>query len=386
MTRVMATGTLVAVALVIGGAAEVQPAWAGQAPDVSAFVFDPSWPKPLPHNWILGNVVGVAVDTRDHIWVLHRPGTLSDFERAAALDPPRAVCCRPAPPVIEFDQEGNVVQAWGGPGAGHEWPLADRRPPAAAYLSPIPIGEHGIFVDHADHVWIGGNGGTATHILKFSRTGEFLLQIGRRGQSDGSNDTQNLRGPAGLTVDPDTNEVYVADGYGNRRVIVFDADTGDYRRHWGAYGSRPDDDATDRYVPDGPPPRQFNTVHCVRIGRDGLVYVCDRDNNRIQVFHKDGGFVTETVVAPHTLPGPGSVQDIGFSPDDDQRWVYVADGTNAKVWILRRDGLQVVGSFGRGGHFAGGFTMAHSMAVDSQGALYIGETLEGKRVQRFVPK
>ena len=281
MTRVMATGTLVAAALAIGGVAEVRSVWAGQAPDVSAFVFDPSWPKPLPNSWILGNVVGVAVDARDHIWVLHRPGTLSDFERAAALDPPRAVCCRPAPPVIEFDQEGNVVQAWGGPGTGYEWPLADPRPPAAAYLSPIPIGEHGIFVDHADHVWIGGNGGTATHVLKFSRSGEFLLQIGRRGQSDGSNDTQNLRGPAGLTVDPDTNEVYVADGYGNRRVIVFDADTGDYRRHWGAYGSRPDDDATDRYVPDGPPPRQFNTVHCVRIGRDGLVYVCDRDNNRI---------------------------------------------------------------------------------------------------------
>ena len=199
---------------------------AQEGSDAAAFQFDATWPKPLPDNWTLGNVVGVAVDARDHIWIVHRPGSLTLQERGADADPPLAECCRPAPPVIEFDQAGNVVNAWGGPGEGYRWPDS----------------EHGIFIDHLDNVWLGGSGGDDAHILKFTRDGEFLLQIGRHGEGEGSNDLANFGQPAEIDVDPETNEVYIADGYGNRRVAVFDADTGEYKRHWGAYGNRPTDE------------------------------------------------------------------------------------------------------------------------------------------------
>jgi hypothetical protein len=335
---------------------------------------------------VLGNVVGLAVDRQDHIWVLHRPATTTEFERAAAFSPPRASCCIAAPPVIEFDQTGNVVQAWGGEGEGYEWPLPDAKEPPAPYVSRTPTGEHTLFIDHKDNVWVGSNGEPGTQILKFTRTGKFLLQIGKRGQSGGSNDPKNFRGPAGIDVDPRTNEVFVADGYGNRRVIVLDADTGQYKRHWGAYGKPPDDSVRVRYVPGATAPPQFNTVHCVRLARDGLVYVCDRGNDRIQVFRRDGTFLKEAMLSPETVPPPGVVQDIGFSPDPEQRFLYIADGQNEKVWILRRETLEVVSSFGHGGHFAGGFTVAHNIAVDSKGSIYVGESVEGKRVQRFTPR
>ena len=333
----------------------------------SAFQFDATWPKPLPDNWTLGNVVGVAVDARDHIWVVHRPGSLTLQERGADETPPLAECCRPAPPVIEFNQDGDVVQAWGGPGDGYEWPEA----------------EHGIFIDHLDNVWLGGSGGTDAQVLKFTRGGEFLLQIGRQGQGEGSNDLANFGQPAEIDVDPDTNEVYIADGYGNRRVAVFDADTGDYKRHWGAYGNRPTDEPY-TYDPDAPLSQQFGRpVHCATLSSDGLVYVCDRVNDRIQVFQKDGTFVNEVIIAGRTLAF-GSAFDVDFSPDADQRFLYNIDGMNQKVWLIERASLEIVGSFGFGGHVAGGFTAAHSLTVDSAGTIYVGETLEGKRVQRFV--
>ena len=355
--------------------------------DAPTFTYDLSWPKPLPHSWVLGNVVGVAVDARDHIWIIQRPSTVTDFERAADFNPPRAACCKVAPPVIEFDQAGNVVQAWGGPGAGYEWPLPADQPASAPFMSKFPTGEHTIFIDHEDHVWLGGNGPGGSQILKFTRDGKFLLQIGHQGQSKGSGDTMNLKGPAGIDMDPTNNEVYVADGYGNRRVIVFDGETGAYKRHWGAYGKAPDDAAPNAYVPPGGNPApQFNTVHCVRLSHDGLLYVCDRANNRIQVFKKDGTFVKEAWVAKETIPPSGVTNDIAFSPDAEQRFIYIIDGENSKVWILRRETLEVVGSFGRGGHFAGDFTQAHNLATDSKGNIYVGESLEGKRVQRFVPK
>ena len=337
--------------------------------DPDGFVFDPTWPKPLPDNWTLGNVVGGAVDARDHIWVRHRPGRLTAEEAGAAASPPLAECCRPAPPVIEFNQVGDVVQAWGGPGDGYEWPQS----------------EHGIFIDHLDNVWLGGSGGADAQVLKFTRDGDFLLQIGRQGQSQGSNDLENFGQPAEIDVDPETNEVYIADGYGNRRVAVFDADTGEYRRHWGAYGNTPTDDAY-TYDPDTPPSQQFGRpVHCATLSADGLVYVCDRVNNRIQVFERDGTFLNEVMMAPRTL-GFGSAFDVDFSPDLEQRFLYNVDGMNQRVWLIERSRLEIVGSFGFGGHVAGGFTAAHSLAVDSHGSIYIGETLEGKRVQRFVSR
>ena len=332
-----------------------------------SFAFDPTWPKPLPDNWTLGNVVGVAVDSRDHIWIVHRPGSLTPQERGADADPPLAECCRPAPPVIEFNQEGDVVQAWGGPGAGYEWPQS----------------EHGIFIDHLDNVWLGGSGDQDSQVLKFTRNGRFLLQIGAQGQGQGSNDTANFGKPAELHVDPEANEVYIADGYGNRRVAVFDADSGEYKRHWGAYGNMPTDDPY-TYDPDAPLSQQFGRpVHCATLAADGRLYVCDRVNNRIQVFEKDGTYVDEVVIAPRTLAF-GAAFDVDFSPDAEQRFLYNIDGMNQKIWVLERADLSVVDSFGFGGHRAGGFTAAHSLAADSRGNLYVGETLEGKRVQRFL--
>src|SRR5579872_3900546 len=219
---------------------------AASAAQIPKFEPDPSWPKPLPNNWMLGQVSGIFADAQDHIWVTSRPRTLDTNDLYAAQNPPQADCCIPAPPILEFDQEGNVVQGWGGPGAGYEW----------------PDNEHGMFVDYKGNVWVGGNADKKdTNILKFTKTGKFLLQIGHHGKTGGSNDTENLNRPAGICVYPKTNEVFVADGYGNRRVIVFDADTGAYKRHWGAYGNRPDDSAPRTRLYEGPGAQQFNLVH-----------------------------------------------------------------------------------------------------------------------------
>jgi hypothetical protein len=340
---------------------------------------DPFWPKPLPNHWIVGAVVGVAVDRRDHVWITHRPTTLQPNETRSIW--------RAAPPVLEFDADGTLVSSWGGPGPGFEWPQL----------------EHGIYVDDRDHVWLGGGGDRDAQILEFTRDGKFLMQIGRQGKGQGSNDTANLGGAANMVVDRDANELYVADGYVNHRVIVFDAETGAYKRHWGAYGRRPDDDyftrsgerlpgpfsgrvqnenRPSRYDPDAPPSPQFRIVHAVQISRDGLVYVCDRTNNRLQVFHKDGTFVQEAFIARDTF-GSGSVWDVGFSTDADQTWLIVPDGTNQQVYVLERKSLKVVKTFGGAGHWAGQFYGAHNLAINARGDLFITETYEGKRVQKF---
>ena len=368
-------------------AAETSPA---SGPQMPMFAYDPTWPKmPLPDNWALGNVVGVDVDPQDHIWINHRPSTiLHNYEDGLEHDPPTAECCRMAPPVIEIDFEGNVVQAWGGPGEGYVWPenaIEDMHNPPLGRVSQSWNGEHTVYLDHNDNVWLANSGATNdAHILKFSRTGEFLLMVGRPGKGDGSNDTTALGKPTGIVVDPETNEVFVADGYTNRRVIVFDADTGEYRRHWGAYGNRPDDSVREPYVPGGPPSSQFRTPHGLNMSHDGLIYLADRGNCRIQVFQKDGTFVDEVIVAPNTPQG--SAFDIAFSADDEQEFLYMLDGRSGKVRILRRRDLTHLGDFGHGGRFAGGLTTPHNLAVDSRGNLYITESGEGKRVQRFLYK
>jgi len=349
------------------------------------FKVDPLWPKPLPNHWVLGSVTGVAVDGQDHIWITHRGAdSLGNNEKGAILNPPTG-CCVPAPQVLEFDQAGALVSHWGGPGQGYEWPQSTG----------------GITVDHKGNVWIAaagqpepaaGRGQSAApaaprpqdaHVIKFSRTGQFLLQIGRAGRIEGSDSKTGLNRPASVRVDPATNEAYVADGFGNRRVVVFDADTGAYKRRWGAYGERPDDADLGPYDPNAPAAKQFRTVSCVAVANDGLVYVCDRQNDRIQVFRKDGKFVKEAFVSKTTL-GDGSVWDIAFSRDPQQRFLYVADGHDKKVFILRRDTLEVVSSFGNGGRMPGQFYGVGSIAVDSKGNVYTGETYEGKRVQKFV--
>jgi DNA-binding beta-propeller fold protein YncE len=358
-------GVLLAAALVAVGlwtpVGSQQPGGVPGGRVAPRFVVDPFWPKPLPNNWLLGQVAGIAVDAEDHIWIIQRPASLTEDEAGAAQDPPRSDCCVPAPPVIEFDSEGNVLQAWGGPDAGYDW----------------PENEHGIFVDYKGNVWIAGNGENDHQVLKFSQDGEFLLQIGQAGMTGGSNDTELLGNPADTEVDPETNEVYVADGYLNKRVIVFDADTGEYKRHWGAYGEPPSDD------PNAPEGSQFgNPVHCVRITEDGLVYVCDRANNRVQVFEKDGTFVKEFKIEPDTL-GNGSTWDVDVSSDRRQRFLYNADGENNYVWILKRANDEILTTFGRNGRYAGQFHWVHNLVVDSRGNIYTAEVDTGKRVQKF---
>ncbi len=339
-------------------ATETMPADGAQsAGDIPVFEVDRAWPKPLPNNWAVGPVSGIATDARDHIWIIHRGLPVKE---AAGLS---------APPVIEFDQIGNIVQTWGGLGPGYEWPQQ----------------VHGITVDAKDRVWISGNGEKDTHILAFTRAGRFLLQIGRSGNSGGSNDTANVARATQMRVDPQRNEVYVSDGEmdQNHRVIVFDSETGAYKRHWGAYGKPPDDSAvtTQSHLPGAPPTQFGSAVHCVRIGRDDLVYVCDRSNSRFQIFRKDGTFQREVFVAGESKAG-GTVADIDFSPD--QQFLYVADGANQKVWILRRDEMRVVGSFGQRGAEPGQFaTTLHDLTVDSRGNVYTGEAASGGRVQKF---
>lgn len=334
---------------------------------IPEFRVDPDWPKPLPNNWIFGQVSGVAVDRRDHIWIIHRPRSLQERQVLAGRQPPPASCCVAAPPVLVFDMSGNLLRAWGGPGTGYEWPES----------------EHGIHVDAEDNVWLAGSGPRDHQILKFTRDGTFRLQIGRAGASRGSNDTANLNRPADVEVDAATRELFVADGYGNRRVVVFDADTGAYKRHWGAYGERPHDEPLPPYDPARPPSRSFGSpVHCVRLTRDGLVYVCDRVNNRVQVFRRDGSFVQEFFVARETRLN-GAVADVVPSPDAEQRFLYAVDNTNSLARVLRRRDGEVLSTFGRMGRYAGQFMVPHNVAVDGQGNLYVTEVDTGQRVQRF---
>jgi DNA-binding beta-propeller fold protein YncE len=359
---VVVAGLLGIAAAVLQQAAAAQEGGANQAP---TFQVDPLWPKPLPNKWVIGSTVGLSVDSRDHVWIIYRLATVEDNEKAGTLK--NGDCCFTAPQVIEFDPAGDVVSAWGGPGAGYEWPDS----------------EHGIFVDHKDNVWVSGNGPKDSHLLKFTRQGKFLMQIGRKGQSQGSNDTANVKMAANMEVDPATNELVVADGYGNKRVIVFDADTGAYKRHWGAYGNKPDDTPLGSYDPAAKPAQQFRgPVHCASLAKDGLIYVCDRTANRIQVFQRNGTYVKETFISPKTL-GAGAVWDIDFSIDKQQRFLYSNDGLNNRIDILLRQPLQLLTSFGQGGHMPGTFYGVHNVAVDSKGNLYTVETWGGKRVQKF---
>jgi DNA-binding beta-propeller fold protein YncE len=335
------------------------------------FEVDPLWPKPLPNNWLVGWYIGAWVDDRDNIWTIHRGASgLNNNERGAELNPPIANCCRTAPPILVYDTDGNLVKSWGGPGESYEWPQSN----------------HGIHVDYKGNVWIGGNGEKDAHILKFTQDGKFLMQVGHLGQNHGSNDTENFGRVAKIWVDPKTNEAYIADGYLNKRVAVIDADTGKMKRYWGAYGNKPDDTNLGPYNPSAPPAQQFrNPVHCIERSNDGLVYVCDRQNDRLQVFRPDGTFVKEGFFAKNTR-GAGSAWDFVFSKDPDQKYIMLTDGQNERIRVLLRDTLEELTSFGDGGRQPGQFYGVHSIATDSKGNLYTTETYEGKRAQKFVYK
>lgn len=336
------------------------------------YVVDPFWPKDLPENWLMGQVAGIAVDGQDNVWVLHRPRSLVDDEKGATKTPPETRCCKPAPSVLQFSPDGTLLKSWGGPSAGPDWPK----------------NEHGIHVDKEGNVWLGGND-KDDQVYKFTADGKLLLQIGKADTPGGSNSPTRLGRPAHMTTDDAAGELYVADGYGNRRVVVFDAKTGAYKRHWGAYGTKtPIDDKLPPYQPVAITDlsKSFsNPVHCVRISRDDLVYVCDRANDRIQVFRKDGTFVKEFQVEPQTLQN-GSVWDLVLSEDPAQRYIFVADGANMQVMTFDRQTGAKLSSFGRPGHMAGNFKWVHNMAIDSKGTIYTAEVGDGRRAQKFVRK
>ncbi len=344
-----------------GAQSTVDPSPAPAAPaeerGIPTFAADPSWPG-LPAEWVLGQVSSVTVDSRDHVWVLHRPRTVPDEQQAAA-----------APPVLEFDESGAFVQAWGGPGEDYEW----------------PANEHGIHVDYRGDVWVGGNG-TAPEsddmLLKFTAAGELLFQVGRPGQSGGNEDTANLRRPAEAFAYEATDEVFVADGYGNRRVIVLDATTGAFKRMWGGFGNAPLDEPPETPGDDDQGPPQFGTVHGIEVSNDGHVYVADRNNGRIQVFTTDGVFTTQAFINPgadSALTAAG----LAFSPDPEQQFMYVADQGNSHIHVVDRMTLEVLDSFGGNGEQPGDFQALHHIASDSHGNLYTAEAQRGQRAQKF---
>ena len=379
------------------------------------FEVDPLWPKPMPNHWLLGSATGVAVDARDHVFVIHLTDSFTArTEIGMKANPPLGECCDVAPNVVEYDAAGTLVGQWGGPGQGYDWPEQNT----------------GLAIDGQGNIWIGGAGGADSRILKFSHDGKFIAQFGKaaapaptpnagRGVADtayqgvspgrgaagrgagggrggrggrggtpalpaNSNSMDTFGGPAGFSFDMQANEAYVADGFRNHRVAVIDMNTGAIKRAWGAYGNKPDDADTAKYTP-GSSPKQFGQVRCAELSNDDMVYVFDAQNDRIQVFKKDGSFVKETTVAPNTL-GAGSVWDIAFSRDPAQKYLYVADGMNMRVHILDRQTLEELAGFGDGGRQPGQFYAVHSVATDSKGNLYTTETYEGKRVQKFIYK
>ena len=359
------------------------------------------WPKPFPNRWILGSSTGIAVDARDHIFLVHLTDSFNPrTEIGLATNPVTGECCAPAPNVLELDAAGTLVNHWGGPGSGYRWPEMNA----------------GIAVDDSGNVWIGGAGGADTQILKFSRDGRFIAEFGKvaattatlagRGGDTvyqgvsraaagrggrrpatpalpaNSTSMDTFGGVAGFSFDTKANEAYVADGFRNHRVAVIDMTTGAIKRFWGAYGAKPNDADSADYDPKAAPAKQFSTVRCAKLSRDGLVYVCDARNDRIQVFRKNGAFVKEARVASQTL-GAGSVWDVAFSSDPGQHYLYVADGMNMKVHVLDRATLRELTSFGDGGRQPGQFYAVDGLATDSRGNLYTVETYEGKRVQKF---
>ena len=382
----------VAILLALGAGQALLGNVSAQANQAPRFEVDPYWPKPMPNNWVLGQTIGLTVDDRDHVWLIHRgndPGTAGlDRTELAIVTPggPRVgECCVAAPPVLEFDAAGNLVGSWGGPNkeGGYEWPESN----------------HGVVIDHKGFVWIGGNGPGDSHILKFTRDGKFVAQYGkanaRRTQADptakpgfaaNSMDMNNFGRVAKMFIDPKANEAYVSDGYLNHRVAVLDLDTGKIKRMWGAYGEPPTDLALGPYDPAAPVAKQFrNPLHCAEMSVDGLVYACDRPNDRVQIFTKEGKFVKEVFVEKNTR-ADGSVWDIAFSKDPKQQFLYMADGVNEHVRVFDRATMTEIYNFGYGGRQPGMFLGVHSIANDSKGNIYTTETYTRKRLQKFAFK
>lgn len=380
----------VAILLALGAGQAMLENTAAQAKQAPRFEVDPFWPKPMPNNWVMGMTIGIGISSDDHVWVIHRgndPGNLDRTELAVVKEgaPRVGECCNPAPPVLEFDAAGNLVGSWGGQPKdnSYDWPESN----------------HGIVVDHKGFVWIGGNGGPDAHILKFTRDGKFVAQYGKKNARlkegapgakptyvPNSMDMNNFGRVAKIFIDPKANEGYVADGYFNKRVAVIDLDSGKIKRFWGAYGQPPDDTPLGPYDPAAPVAKQFRTpVHCAEMSNDGFVYVCDRPNDRLQIFTREGKFVKEVFVAKETR-ADGSVWDVAFSKDPAQKYLYMADGVNEHVRVFDRQSMEELYNFGYGGRQPGMFLGVHSIATDSKGNIYTTETYTGKRLQKFTLK
>jgi hypothetical protein len=385
--KLYVAAAFVAVLVALGAGQAMLDNASAQTKQVPRFEVDPYWPKPMPKNWVQGMTIGVGISADDHVWVIHRGNDVGNLDRTELAvtkegAPPVGECCNPAPPVLEFDQAGNLVGSWGGQPKdnSYDWPESN----------------HGIVVDHKGFVWIGGNGGPDAHILKFTRDGKFVAQYGKKNARlkpgaptdkpsfvANSLDMNNFGRVAKIFIDPKANEGYVADGYFNHRVAVIDLDSGKIKRIWGAYGNPPTDDPAGPYDPAAPVAKQFRTpVHCAERANDGMVYVCDRPNDRVQIFTSEGKFVKEVFVAKETR-ADGSVWDIAFSKDPQQTWLYMADGVNEHVRVFNRATMEEVYNFGYGGRQPGMFLGVHSIAVDSKGNIYTTETYTGKRLQRF---
>jgi hypothetical protein len=382
--------SLVAVSLVANDWPAGTRVVAAEAGEVPTFQYDPSWPKPLQNHWLLGQIAGMTLDPQGHIWVEQRPATLTSLGEMHGLNG-ESECCFPAPPILEFDTQGKLLSYWGpihtreGGSTSGKAKLIGPQVWGPHPEIPWPGSEHGIFVDDK-YVYISGNFDPSI-VLKFTKDGKTLVRQFGGEEAKSINDTENFAGPTQMVVDPKTNEMYVADGYRNRRVIVLDADTGAYKRHWGAYGHKPPDGPQGgnpiegAYRP-GLKSQDFAMVHCLIQSKDDLIYVCDGRNDRIQVFKRDGTFVKEQWVGANATGTPGSAVAMATSPD--QRFLYLADAANHKIWIIRRDDLNVLGSFpNSAGRNGGQVMLPHALAVDAKGNIYVGETTDNDRVQRF---
>ena len=413
-----------ALLVAIGAGAIYQPTVIAQG--APAYRVVPLWPQPFrDDSWVIGSITGVSTDAQNNVWIVHRGNASLEGNEKGMLNVPPAtaasssVCCIAAPVVLQFDPAGKLLQGWGGPS------------PLSQYKWPETVG--GILVDSKGNVWIAaagedtppapagrgrgaapaaaagrGRGDAAAppppppadaHVLKFTNDGRYLMTIGTPGKMDGPDSQTTLNRPAGMAYDAAANEIFIADS-GNHRIVVFDADKGTYKRHWGAFGEKPTAEGGGNYDPNAPASRQFRDVTCVKIARDGNVYVCDRSSNRIQVFDKTGKFIREGVIAKNTIGATavlgggaagvvsahGSVYDIAFSNDAAQRYIFVADGTNKKVRVLSKANLTEIGTIGNGGgRYPGQFLVVDAIATDAQGNVYTGENHHGKRVQKFVP-
>ena len=380
--RALGTSTvLAAMAALVVSAAPATAQNGAADPPAPQYRYDPTFPKPLPNKWVFNTITGVTVDSHDNVWILQRSEGGNKDNYGAEKNPPVNDCCVHAPSVMAFNPQGEVIAAWGGKDYVPGWPLQ----------------EHTILVDSQDHVWVGGNAAGDT-FLEFTKDGKLLRDWGHRGPRhpglaktmDQNNQETDLllRGTAAAVFDEKEREVIFADGYLNKRIMVYDIDTGAFKRGWGAYG-KPLSEIDDVWAPDRkpnePPRKDFTpSIHCVVTSKENLLYVCDRNGNRVQVFTKAGKFVREYIIKPETL-GNGSVAGLALSSDPKQTWMFVTDMEDATIWIVNRESGKIAGQIGRKGAEGGNFGRPHVSTGDSKGDLYVGEIGGWPRLQKFVP-